>query len=559
MLMLLSLFMFMMSFYIFYKDLLILFDLELYSLNGLSISFPLVLDYKGVLFSFVVLFISSNVMLFSSNYMVMDKNIDRFSILVILFVLSMNMLIFIPHLGFLLLGWDGLGITSFILVIYYLNPKSLGAGMITAITNRIGDVLLLMSIAVCMSQCHWNVMNMWFSNLNDNKIQIIMIMLAGMTKSAQVPFSSWLPAAMAAPTPVSALVHSSTLVTAGVFLMIRFYEYMSKFVYFNELLLIVSIITMIMSGLAASVEWDMKKIIALSTLSQLGLMLMSLSLNMPELTYLHMVSHALFKALLFICAGNLIMNYYHSQDMRWMGNIYKQMPMSSTCILLSSLAMAGFPFLASFYTKDQILELSMYNNWSMTMIVLLYLSIGITVFYSFRFCMNLLWLISMTSSMVTLNEGVKTITSLLMMSITTIMMSSLLLWLYPNKVEIVCMDSYMFLLPLLIIFIGIFLGLMWSLKSLEVSFSIQVMNNTMWFLVPLSSQIIMNYSMSHFKYCLETVDQSWLEYYGGYGLFFMLNFWFKLLLNFMNWTLMSMLFNMMLIFMLIMNYMLILN
>nr|AJO61906.1 NADH dehydrogenase subunit 5 [Whitmania laevis] len=542
-LMTMSLMMMLCSMVLFYMDSLLLIEFELIAMKDVCISIPLLFDMKGVLFSSIVLFISSNVMMFSMSYMEMDKDIDRFSIFVFLFILSMNLLIFIPNLAFLLIGWDGLGITSFILVIYYLNSKSLGAGMITAITNRIGDVLLLISIALCIGQCHWYAMDMWFYDLYENKVQVMLILGAGMTKSAQVPFSSWLPAAMAAPTPVSALVHSSTLVTAGVFLLIRFYDFLYCFDYFNVFLLSTSIITMVMSGLAASVEWDMKKIIALSTLSQLGLMMMTLSLNMLDLAYLHMVSHALFKALLFICAGNLIMNFFHSQDLRWMGNLSMQMPLTSSSILLSSMAMSGFPFLSSFYTKDQILELLIYNSWSMSVVALMYLSIGITVFYSVRFCINLLWMVPMHCVLVSLNENKNVMTPMFIMSLMTVCVSGILLWIYPNFYSLVHIDKLVMLMPLFIIFIGFYIALVYSITSTNVEFKTQLMNNYMWFMVPLSTQVILNL-LPNTKLCLELLDQSWLEYLGGYGMYWILNYMYMCFVKYMNWELMWMMVKM---------------
>jgi NADH-ubiquinone oxidoreductase chain 5 len=141
-------------------------------------------------------------------------------------------------------------------------------------------------------------------------------MVAAITKSAQIPFSRWLPAAMAAPTPVSALVHSSTLVTAGVFLLIRFYPFLHSLKFFNITLLLIAVTTMLIAGLRATTECDIKKIIALSTLSQLGIIITRLGLNLPHLAYFHILTHALFKALLFICAGSFIHTHHHTQDLR---------------------------------------------------------------------------------------------------------------------------------------------------------------------------------------------------------------------------------------------------
>jgi len=217
----------------------------------------LILDPIGLRFSLTVLFISANVLSFSITYIKLDKFIKRFTILVLLFILSMNLLIFIPHIIALLLGWDGLGLVSFILVIYYQNHKSLAAGLITAFSNRIGDAILLVAIALTLDQGHWFILNI----INNNQIiyQIILIILAAITKSAQIPFSRWLPAAIAAPTPVSALVHSSTLVTAGVFLLIRFYPFLHIAPYFNRTLLSIATITIFIAGVRATTECDIKK------------------------------------------------------------------------------------------------------------------------------------------------------------------------------------------------------------------------------------------------------------------------------------------------------------
>jgi len=223
------------------------------------IIFTIIADSIGIIFSCTVLFISANVLIFSTIYIKDDKFIDRFTILVLIFVISINLLIFIPHFIILLIGWDGLGITSFILVIYYQNPKSLAAGIVTALTNRIGDVILLLSIAWTLNQGHWYILNIWRTNIS--LLQITAITVATITKRAQIPFSRWLPAAIAAPTPVSALVHSSTLVTAGVFLLIRFYPFLNTVKYFNSILLIFAVSTMLIAGLRATTECDIKKLL----------------------------------------------------------------------------------------------------------------------------------------------------------------------------------------------------------------------------------------------------------------------------------------------------------
>lgn len=211
---------------------------------------------------------------------------------------------------------------------------------------------------------------------------IYLIIFAAITKRAQVPFSAWLPAAIAAPTPVSALVHSSTLVTAGVYLLIRFsdtLEFRSK-----SFLLAVSTITIFISGLVANFEYDLKKIIALSTLSQLGIIIFAIAMGMYELAFFHLVIHALFKALLFLCAGTAIHRIGGSQDIRVYGAISKNFPIVGICLNYANLSLCGMPFLAGFYSKDLIIEIAAQRTINQFIIIVIFISVGLTVSYSLR-------------------------------------------------------------------------------------------------------------------------------------------------------------------------------
>nr|CVK87298.1 NADH dehydrogenase subunit 5 [Haementeria officinalis] len=516
-LMLLAFILFIMSLNMLYLNKYFIMEWELISMLLTPVNITIIFDIKGLLFSSVVLFISSNVLYFSTIYMKDDKFIDRFTILTLLFVLSMNLLIYIPNMIVLLLGWDGLGITSFILVIYYQNSKSLAAGMITAMTNRIGDVMILLSIAMTVNQGHWNIISMWVDN-SFNYLQTFMILVAAITKSAQMPFSSWLPAAMAAPTPVSALVHSSTLVTAGVFLLIRFYPFLSNMLWFNKTLLFIAVMTMTMAGLAAITENDMKKIIALSTLSQLGLMMTSLGLDLPLLTYFHMVVHAMFKALLFICAGVMIHNHMHSQDLRWMGNLVNQLPITSSCIMIANLAMCGFPFLAAFYTKDSILELSVLSMNNMFTLILIYASLGITSFYSLRFSSYVLWTPFNSLPFYALEEPKSVKFPMILLSLPSIMSGLFLWWFYPFISPSMNISTMVMLLPLIMVIIGFLLSWFWTKLNKNLNYKLQMYLSLMWYLTPTSTQFVMGVYMKLSKMYLELVDQSWLEYFGGLGM-----------------------------------------
>jgi NADH-ubiquinone oxidoreductase chain 5 len=219
----------------------------------------------------------------------------------------------------------------------------------------------------------------------DKEIMYIafLIILAAITKSAQIPFSSWLPAAIAAPTPVSALVHSSTLVTAGVYLLIRFNILIMESGA-RSFLLLIGGLTIFIAGLSANFEFDLKKIIALSTLRQLGLIIRILAIGFPKLAFFHLLTHALFKALLFMCAGVVIHNIKNSQDIRDMGSLVKFMPFTSICLNVANLALCGMPFLAGFYSKDLILESVLLSNLNLFSFFIYFFSTGLTVCYSFR-------------------------------------------------------------------------------------------------------------------------------------------------------------------------------
>nr|WAO28732.1 NADH dehydrogenase subunit 5 [Megascolecidae sp. BS2]WAO28745.1 NADH dehydrogenase subunit 5 [Megascolecidae sp. BS7] len=499
-----------------------LIEWTLFNISSTPFMMTVILDPVGTMFASTVLLISANVLQFSTIYMKDDKFIDRFTVLVLLFVLSMNMLIFFPHLMVLLLGWDGLGLVSFILVIYYQNPKSLAAGMITALTNRIGDVMLLLSIAWTLNQGHWSITHMWETGMFS--WQAGAIMLAAMTKSAQMPFSSWLPAAMAAPTPVSALVHSSTLVTAGVFLLIRFYPFLSSTTWFNQLLLLIAVCTTTMAGLSAMTECDMKKIIALSTLSQLGMMMAAMGLGMVDLAYFHMVTHALFKALLFICAGTLIHSHMHSQDLRWMGNITAQMPTTTSCFMLANMALCGAPFMSGFYSKDMIVESSIFYTQNMTMLIIILFTVSLTSFYTMRFSLTTIWGPSNCSPFMQLEESSSLTNPMLVLSSMSIISGAALIWIMPMSQEPMTMTTTMKSMPMVMVILGLLTA--WNMNTGQVKQAPAMMSIPMthyasclmWFLVPLSSQFTMKVPMYISHNYLKSLDQSWLELLGGQGM-----------------------------------------
>lgn len=310
-----------------------------------------------------------------------EAPLHYFTILVLLFVLSINILIFIPNLIILLLGWDGLGLTSYLLVIYYRNNKSIGAGIITALTNRVGDALLILAIARALISGYWDLS---ISPFTINLTISVLIIVAAITKRAQIPFSAWLPAAIAAPTPVSALVHSSTLVTAGIYLIIRFYPTLRRFEILKFICFYIGALTCLIARTSAIAENDLKKIIALSTLRQLGIIIIALGLEQPQLAFFHLITHALFKALLFICAGTVIHIENNNQDIRLIGSLESASPVTTVTLNTANLSLCGTPFLAGFYSKDAIVERFFITSLPLTSRVILISRVCLTAAYTIR-------------------------------------------------------------------------------------------------------------------------------------------------------------------------------
>nr|AVG72785.1 NADH dehydrogenase subunit 5 [Clithon retropictum] len=497
----------------------ILLEWEILSNSSYAITFPFIFDPISVSFSCVVCLISACVMFFTSSYMSADPFLTRFVWLVMLFVLSMNILVFVPSIISLLLGWDGLGIVSFALVIYYQNMKSLAAGMVTALANRIGDVLLLVSIAICANEANWNIMLIWENSMFP--WLCLCIMVGAMTKSAQIPFSAWLPAAMAAPTPVSALVHSSTLVTAGIFILVRFYYLLASWPLFNYLALFIGTITLLMAGIGANHEHDLKKIIALSTLSQLGVMMLSLGLGAWNLTLFHLYTHALFKALLFLCAGAIIHNNSNVQDIRSFGALATQMPLTITCLNIANLALCGAPFLSGFYSKDLILETCLYNPSNIVAVTLIFLATGMTAAYSIRLSLVTLWQESSNIPFTqNTDEDWVTTTPIIILTFAAIAGGLILqiLFLYFN--ESIYLPITHKLLTITVTLLGGWIALMiWKLKiSISPQSSI-VMSffSTMWFLSMITTQPNMIKPFLWAKEATKSIDQGWLEILGGKG------------------------------------------
>nr|QUI77252.1 NADH dehydrogenase subunit 5 [Empoascanara gracilis] len=516
---------FFLSLLFFYYFLLLLsFDLSVFlewsviTVNSICFYYVLLFDWISVLFISVVLLISSMVIFYSVNYMgVHSYSSNRFLFLVLSFIFSMFLMIISPSLLSILLGWDGLGLVSYCLVIYYNSLKSYLAGLITCLTNRLGDIGLLVSIAWLSSFGSWHFL--FYLDYYNNLIFYLVIM-SSFTKSAQIPFSTWLPAAMSAPTPVSSLVHSSTLVTAGVYLLIRFFY---QFVYNNLCLLFLSLITMLMSSFCANYEFDLKKIIALSTLSQLGLMMSSLFIGFSSMSYFHLISHAMFKSLLFLCAGIFIYYMNNNQDIRVMGSVCLMMPFTSACFNISNLALCGIPFLSGFYSKDAILESMLMSNLNLIFYMIFYLGLGLTCSYTIRLLYySMLIFCSFGSQLIFFEDKVLMKVSIMVLTLLSIFFGCLVLWLLLIDTVSLILPTYLKLMPLLFVTMGLILGY----ELIEVKY----------FLFPVNFYFFMNmwflYSYSYYLYLIFyswaiglSLNLNWGEFFGSQGISTLLFNW----------------------------------
>lgn len=410
-------------------------------------------------------------------------------------------------------------------MIYFQNVKSFNSGILTALSNRIGDVIILLSIRWIINFGRWSFI-FYFRFLKfDSEIKIIriLIIIAAITKRAQIPFSSWLPAAIAAPTPVSALVHSSTLVTAGVYLIIRF-NLLINFYFVSKILLILRTLTIFISGLVANFEIDLKKIIALSTLSQLGLIIIIFSLGFYKLTFFHLLTHALFKALLFLCAGSYIHNLIDFQDIRLIGNFFNQIPLTSVCFNISKLALCGIPFLAGFYSKDLILEILLINKVNFLIFFLAFISTILTVSYSFRIIFYISIISINNFSILTLSdERWIILKSILILTIFSIFGGRILNWLIFPYFSFIYLPFFLKILILIICLFGILIGylifrifnyyffIFFKLKNLFYIFF-----SSIWFL-PILSTLNLNLKTLYLrKSYLKNFDFGWRELVGGF-------------------------------------------
>jgi NADH-ubiquinone oxidoreductase chain 5 len=358
----------------------------------MSISWEFLFDQLTVSMLIPVLYISSLIHIFSTDYMAEDPHNQRFFSYLSLFTFFMLVLVSGANFFVMFIGWEGIGVVSYLLINFWFTRIQANKAAILAFTmNRIGDMGLsigFFAIFALFGSLDFTTVFSLVPLMNETGITIIglLLLMGAMAKSAQIPLHSWLPGSMEGPTPVSALIHAATLVTAGLYLLVRSSPILE---YSSTALLIITLIgasTAFFAATCGLVQNDLKRIIAFSTISQLGYMVMAVGLSQYNVALMHVINHAFFKALLFLGAGAVIHSFSDQQDVRRLGGLINFLPFTYTAMLVGSLSLLATPWLTGFYSKDLIIELA-YGQYSFSgtfAYILGSLTAGITAFYSFR-------------------------------------------------------------------------------------------------------------------------------------------------------------------------------
>jgi NADH-quinone oxidoreductase subunit L len=371
--------------------------------GDLTISVGFLIDNLTAMMMVVVTFVSLMVHIYTIGYMHEDPGYARFFSYISLFTFAMLMLVMSNNFMQLFFGWEAVGVVSYLLIgFWYTRPTAIYANLKAFLVNRVGDFGFLLGIGMVLFYTGSldyatvfaaapNLANIQVSILPNTAwslmtVTCILLFIGAMGKSAQVPLHVWLPDSMEGPTPISALIHAATMVTAGIFMVARMSPLFELSTTALSFVMIIGAITALFMGFLGIIQNDIKRVVAYSTLSQLGYMTVALGASAYSVAIFHLMTHAFFKALLFLAAGSVIMGMHHDQDIRNMGNLKKYMPVTWITSLIGSLALIGTPFFAGFYSKDSIIEAVKFSHITGSSFAYFAVLAGVfvTAFYSFR-------------------------------------------------------------------------------------------------------------------------------------------------------------------------------
>jgi NADH-quinone oxidoreductase subunit L len=373
---------------------------EWMTVGDLKMEIGFMVDGLTAMMMCVVTFVSLMVHLYTIGYMDEDAGYNRFFAYISLFTFSMLMLVMSNNLLQLFFGWEAVGLVSYLLIGFWFNkPTAIFANMKAFLVNRVGDFGFILGIGLIVAYAGTMNYTEVFAKAGDLgllgfpgtdwmlvTVICICLFIGAMGKSAQFPLHVWLPDSMEGPTPISALIHAATMVTAGIFMVARMSPLFELSDTALNFIMIIGSITALFMGFLGIIQNDIKRVVAYSTLSQLGYMTVALGASAYSVAVFHLMTHAFFKALLFLAAGSVIMGLHHNQDIRWMGGVRKYMPITWITSLIGTLALIGTPLFSGFYSKDSIIEAVHFSNlpaahWAHFAVLA---GVFVTSFYSFR-------------------------------------------------------------------------------------------------------------------------------------------------------------------------------